>query len=516
MTVYFIGAGPGAPDLLTVRASRLIAHCATCLYVGSDMLSEVLETRPPTARVVDTTGMPLGDVVAELRSAHDRGDDVARLHPGDPSVFSAVDEQARALDAEGIAWEIVPGVPAFAAAAAGLGVEFTVPQVSQSVILTRVDSRAAPLPPGEDLASICASGATAAIHLGAAQMPRVVRELTPVYGADCPVAVVAHPGLGDEVTVRGTLGDIAGRVADSDVSPTAVIIVGRVLDRVGGDQTLRSFLYSGEPTRSPAQAPVAATTFRAPDPSGPPGRILVLGGTSEGRQLADLMVNAGLDVVTALPDRAARTRLPKGEVRVDGFGGPDGLARWFRESHVSAVIDATHPFAPTISDSAARASADTGVPLLRLHQRPWSPQPDDEWITAGDMAGAARAVRDRFRRPMLTVGRRELGAFAGDTRGSYLIRCVEPPEGPLPHRYLLVLDRGPFGADAERTLMSRHRIDVLVTENSGGEATEAKLEAARELRIPVVMVDRPVVPAAETVHTVDDAARWLVDRFGSR
>lgn len=585
MTVYFIGAGPGAADLLTVRASRLIARCGTCLYAGSIVPTEVLATCPPTARVVNTARMPLGDIIAEIRAADSRGDDVARLHSGDPSVYSAVDEQIRALDAEGINWQIVPGVPAFAAAAAGLGVELTVPHVSQSVILTRVDGRATPMPPGENLASVCASGATAVIHLAVAQMPRVVRELTPVYGADCPVAVVAFASRSDEVTVRGALSDIADRVAGSGISRTAVIIVGRVLDRVGGDQTLRSFLYSDDRPRDaegrtvcapegaageagdtdavgatssrPQSDRASATTLPATRPSvspppamrpsvtrpsatrpsdplppaprrerpvtvaragvsAAPGRILVLGGTSEGRQLADLMVTAGLDVVTSLAGRVARPRLPRGEVRIGGFGGPDGLAHWIRENGVSAVIDATHPFAETISASAAAATREVGTPHLRLHRRPWSPQPDDDWIIVSDMADAARVIRERFRRPMLTVGRQGLGAFAGDTRSSYLIRCVEPPTGALPHRYLLVLDRGPFGADSERTLMSRHRIDVLVTKNSGGEATEAKLEAARELRIPVIMVDRPAAPEAETVHTVDDAARWLVDRFGSR
>ena len=504
MTVYFIGAGPGAADLLTLRAARLVSRCGTCLYAGSIVPSEVLATSPATARVVNTARMPLGDIIAEIRDADDRGDDVARLHSGDPSVYSAVAEQIQALGAEGIRWEIVPGVPAFAAAAAGLGVELTVPHVSQSVILTRVDGRATPMPAGEDLPSVCSSGATAVIHLAAAQTPRVVRELTPVYGADCPVAVVGFATRPDEVTVRGTLADIADLVAASGITRTAVIIVGRVLDRVGGDRTLRSFLYSddrprdadgrtmrgpgaaapaGDPVpappaaggaphsaRRPAQTPPAPRPPQAPpspsDGRDGPGRILILGGTNEARQLADLMETAGLDVVTSLAGRVSRPRLPRGEVRIGGFGGPEGLAHWLRQNDVSAVIDATHPFAETISDSAARAAGHTGVPLLRLHRRPWSPQPDDEWIRVPDMAAAAEAVRERFRRPMLTVGRQGLAAFAGDTRGSYLIRCVEPPTGALPHRYLLVLDRGPFGVDSERALMSRHRIDALVTKNT--------------------------------------------------
>ena len=539
MTVYFIGAGPGAPDLLTVRAARLVARCGTCLYAGSIVPPEVLASCPPTARVVNTARMPLGDIVDEIRAAHERGDDVARLHSGDPSVYSAVDEQARALDGLGIDWEIVPGVPAYAAAAARLGVELTVPHVSQSVVLTRVDGRSTSMPPGEDLASVCASGATAVVHLAAAQMDRVVRELAPVYGADCPVAVVAFATRPDETIVRGTLADVAGKVAEAGISRTAVIVVGRVLERTD-DGAIRSFLYSDDRPRDAqgrtvceAGAPSAAASpgttetagraagpatdepVRRTAPSEPPGRILVLGGTSEARQLADLMDSAGLDVVTSLAGRVNRPRLPRGEVRIGGFGGPAGLARWLRDSGASAVIDATHPFAERISASAVEACAETGVPLLRLHRRPWSPQEGDEWIRVPSLEAAAAVVRERFRRPMLTVGRQGLAAFAGDTRGSYLIRCVEPPEGPLPHRYLLVLDRGPFGLDSERTLMGRHKIDVLVSKNSGGDATEAKLEAARELRIPVVMVERPAPPeGVEVVHTVDEAARWLVTRFG--
>ncbi|MGX1595543.1 cobalt-precorrin-6A reductase [Dietzia maris] len=255
-------------------------------------------------------------------------------------------------------------------------------------------------------------------------------------------------------------------------------------------------------------------------PGGSPGLILVLGGTGEARRLADLMVTAGLDVVTSLAGKVTRPRLPRGEVRIGGFGGAEGLTHWMRENGVSAVIDATDPFADQISVSAVHAARETATPLLRLHRPPWTEQSGDEWIRVPDMQTAAHVVRERFRRPMLTVGKQGASAFAGDTRGSYLIRCSEPPPGALPHRYLLVLDRGPFGVESERTLMSRHRIDVLVTRNSGGATSEAKLVAARDLRIPVVMVDRPETPQAprvpETVHSVEDAARWLVERFGAR
>ena len=275
--------------------------------------------------------------------------------------------------------------------------------------------------------------------------------------------------------------------------------------------------------KSSNSIPASAPRFAPPAtamPGGSPGLILVLGGTGEARRLADLMVTAGLDVVTSLAGKVTRPRLPRGEVRIGGFGGAEGLTHWMRENGVSAVIDATDPFADQISESAVHAARETATPLLRLHRPPWTEQAGDEWIRVPDMQTAAHVVRERFRRPMLTVGKQGASAFAGDTRGSYLIRCSEPPPGALPHRYLLVLDRGPFGVESERTLMSRHRIDVLVTRNSGGATSEAKLAAARDLRIPVVMVDRPETPQAprvpETVHSVEDAARWLVERFGAR
>lgn len=439
MTVYFIGAGPGVPDLLTVRASRLLTHCGTCLYAGSGVPPKLLATCPPTARLVDTARMTPGDVVSELRSAHERGDDVARLHPGDPSAHPDVDEQIRALDAKGIPWEVVPGVTEYSAAAAAAA-------------------------GGGDPSDLVPSGAPD----GAVE----AEERTPTDPVGPEVGAPASSGPG---------------AASASTSVPAT-------------------------PEAPSPSPVHTASHA---PSMPPGRILVLGGTSEGRQLADRMVSAGLDVVTSLAGHVPRPRLPRGQVRIGGFSGPDGLARWLVDNDVSAVIDAAHPFAGKISVTAISATGSTGTPLLRLHRPAWSPQPDDDWIVVPDMAGAARVVRERYGRPMLTVGRRDLGDFAGDSHGSYLIRCVDPPDAPLPDRHLLVLDRGPFSADSERTLMARHRIDVLVTRNSGGEATEAKLEAARLLRVPVVMVNRPVVPAAETVHTVDDAARWLVERFGS-
>jgi precorrin-4/cobalt-precorrin-4 C11-methyltransferase len=229
MTVYFIGAGPGAADLITVRGARLVASCRVCLYAGSLVPRDLLAECPPDAELVDTARLDLDAITAALVRAHRDGHDVARLHSGDPAVFSAVAEQIRRLDAAGVPYEIVPGVPAFAAAAAALGRELTVPTVGQTVILTRVAQRATPMPPGEDLPTLARSGALLVLHLAAGYVDRVVDELLPHYGADCPAAVVAYASRPDEIVLRGTLGDIAGQVHAADVRRTAVIIVGRTL-----------------------------------------------------------------------------------------------------------------------------------------------------------------------------------------------------------------------------------------------------------------------------------------------
>ncbi|WP_030176550.1 precorrin-4 C(11)-methyltransferase [Spirillospora albida] len=229
MTVFFVGAGPGAADLVTVRGLRVLEAAPVCLYAGSLVPRELLDACPPGARLVDTANLTLDEIVAELVAAHEAGRDVARLHSGDPSVFSAVAEQMRRLDAAGVPYEVVPGVPAFAAAAASLGRELTVPGVGQTVILTRTAVRATPMPPGEDLATLGASGATMVLHLAVQRIGEVAAELVPRYGADCPVAVVARASRPDEVILRGTLDDIAGLVEDAGVKRTAVIVVGRVL-----------------------------------------------------------------------------------------------------------------------------------------------------------------------------------------------------------------------------------------------------------------------------------------------
>ncbi|MFG2602668.1 precorrin-4 C(11)-methyltransferase [Streptomyces sp. NPDC048514] len=246
MTVYFIGAGPGAADLITVRGARTLAACQVCLYAGSLVPRELLAECPPGARLVDTARLNLDEITAELVRAHEEGHDVARLHSGDPSVFSAIAEQMRRLDAAGVPYEVVPGVPAFAAAAAALKRELTVPTVGQTVILTRVAQQATAMPEGEDLATLGRSGALIVLHLAARYVDRVVDELLPHYGADCPAAVVAYASRPDELIIRGTLEEIAPKVKEAGVLRTAVIMVGRTL---GAQQFGDSHLYSPERER---------------------------------------------------------------------------------------------------------------------------------------------------------------------------------------------------------------------------------------------------------------------------
>ena len=229
MTVHFIGAGPGAADLITVRGRELIARCPVCLYAGSIVPAALLTYCPSDARIVDTAPMTLDEIEAEVVAAHGAGHDVARLHSGDLSVYSALAEQLRRLERRGIPYTLTPGVPAFAAAAAALGRELTVPEVAQSVVLTRMGGRASRMPEGERLAAFAATGATLAIHLAIPAIATIVAELTPFYGADCPVAVVVRASWPDERIVRGTLGDIAAKVAADPIERTALILVGRAL-----------------------------------------------------------------------------------------------------------------------------------------------------------------------------------------------------------------------------------------------------------------------------------------------
>ncbi len=240
MSVHFIGAGPGAADLITVRGRDLLARCPVCLYAGSIVPREMLGWCPPDARLIDTAPLSLEDIEAEYIRAHAAGQDVARLHSGDLSVWSAVAEQMRRLDRLSIPYTLTPGVPAFAAAAATLGRELTVPAEAQSLVLTRVSGRASPMPSGETLTAFGATGATLAIHLAIHSLDKVVADLTPLYGADCPVAIVARASWPDELVLRGTLGDIEQQFAAKPVERTAVIFVGRGL---GAEDFRESALY---------------------------------------------------------------------------------------------------------------------------------------------------------------------------------------------------------------------------------------------------------------------------------
>ena len=241
MTVYFIGAGPGDPDLITVRGRDLIARCPVCLFAGSLVPAAVVAFAPSDARMVDTASLSLPEILAEMERAHADGLDVARVHSGDPSLYGATAEQFAALKARNIPFEIVPGVPAFAAAAARLGVELTVPEVAQTVLLSRLSGRASSMPATETIEAVVASRGTLVLHLAARQLSRIAAELTPLYGADCPVALVARATWPDEAIVRGTLADIVEKAAPLGVERTALVIVGRALDGIG---EAASALYS--------------------------------------------------------------------------------------------------------------------------------------------------------------------------------------------------------------------------------------------------------------------------------
>jgi precorrin-4/cobalt-precorrin-4 C11-methyltransferase len=229
MTVHFIGAGPGAADLITLRGRDLIARCPVCLYAGSIIPKELLAHCAPGTRIVDTAPLTLDEIEAELVAAHHAGLDVARLQSGDLSVYSALAEQIRRLERQDIPYTVTPGVPAFAAAAAALGTELTVPEVAQSVVLTRMPGRASRMPQSEQLAAFAATRATLAIHLAIHRIEAIVAELVPFYGADCPAAVVVRASWSDERILRGTLSDIACKVAAEPIERTALALVGRAL-----------------------------------------------------------------------------------------------------------------------------------------------------------------------------------------------------------------------------------------------------------------------------------------------
>jgi len=259
MTVHFIGAGPGAADLITVRGRDLVARCPVCLYAGSIVPRELLGYCPPGARVIDTAPLSLDDIDGEFAAAHAAGLDVARLHSGDLSIFSALAEQLRRLDRRGISYTLTPGVPAFAAAAAALECELTVPEIAQSVVLTRISGRASRMPEAETLATFAASGATLVIHLAIHAITSIAEELTPLYGTDCPAAVVAQATSPAQLILRGTLADIAAKVAEARIERTALVLVGRALaaenfrDSALYDADYRRRFRGGAAARTPTQ-----------------------------------------------------------------------------------------------------------------------------------------------------------------------------------------------------------------------------------------------------------------------
>jgi len=243
MTVHFIGAGPGAADLITVRGLNLIKGAGLVLYAGSLVPEAIIAEAGSDARVVDTAPMHLDEIIAEIIAAHDQGQDIARVHSGDPSLYGATAEQMRRLDDLGIEYDVTPGVSAYAAAAAAMKTELTLPGISQTVILTRTAVRSSDMPSGEDLATLGKSGATLALHLSVNNMAKVVRELVPHYGEDCPAAMIYRASWPDELIIRGTLGDLRAKVKAAGITRTALILVGRVLDVKGFDD---SRLYAAD------------------------------------------------------------------------------------------------------------------------------------------------------------------------------------------------------------------------------------------------------------------------------
>lgn len=241
MTVHFIGAGPGDPELITVRGLRIIKSCELCLYAGSLVPEAVVTEAPGT--VMDTASMTLDQIMIEIEAAHQRGEDVARVHSGDPSLYGAIAEQIRRLQAAGIPYEITPGVPAYAAAAAKLGRELTVPEINQTVILTRTAMKSSSMPPGEDLEILGQSGATLAIHLSVRNLRDIERKLIPLYGADCPAIIAYRVGWPDEAFLHGTLSNIREKVRLAKITRTALIFVGKALAEQDGFRD--SALYDG-------------------------------------------------------------------------------------------------------------------------------------------------------------------------------------------------------------------------------------------------------------------------------
>ncbi|GHA56259.1 precorrin-4 C(11)-methyltransferase [Amylibacter ulvae] len=261
MTVYFIGAGPGDPDLITVKSRGLIERCPVCLYAGSLVPEAVVAFAPKDAIVKDTAAMTLDDTHAEIKAAHARGQDVARVHSGDPSLYGAIAEQIRRLRADNIPFEIIPGVPAYAAAAAAIGQELTIPEIAQSIVLTRMSMQSTGMPEGETLDNFGRTGATLCIHLAIRNMRAIERELTPHYGEDCPVVVIYRASWPDQIIIRGTLKDIRNKVRAEKITRTALVMVGPALAE--GHDFVDSALY--DPTKPHVLRPVVGVDLIEPN-----------------------------------------------------------------------------------------------------------------------------------------------------------------------------------------------------------------------------------------------------------
>ena len=245
-------------------------------------------------------------------------------------------------------------------------------------------------------------------------------------------------------------------------------------------------------------------------------QVLILGGTGEARALADMLVShPGLVVTTSLAGRTVTPRLPHGEVRVGGFGGATGMAKYLKAAAIDLVVDASHPYAAAISTHAVDACQTTGRPLLRFERPAWKPQKGDRWIVVDNLAAAAKAAPEIGRRTFLTIGVKELATFSSVAKTWFLVRLVDRPLDPVPLTdFELVLARGPFALSDERALMHQHRIDLVIAKNSGGEATYAKIAAARELGLPVLLLRRPSLPPAETADTLDEVLGWIDAQSG--
>lgn len=241
-------------------------------------------------------------------------------------------------------------------------------------------------------------------------------------------------------------------------------------------------------------------------------RVLILGGTGEGRRLAGHLTELGVPVVSSLAGRVREPKLPEGEVRIGGFGGPEGLAEYLEEQRIGVLVDATHPFATRMTGNAVSAASATNTELLVLRRQEWVPGPGDDWHEVDSLAEAAEKVGGLGHRVLLTTGRRGVRHFASARHNWFLVRTVDEPDRPLPPNMTTLLARGPFDAAAEAELIRRHAIDVIVSKNSGGGMTEGKLTAARELGVPVVLVRQPALPDLPVVHTVADALAWLEER----